>query len=182
MSTPETGILNAAAEATEATGGIGALGLNAKIFVAQLVNFTIVLLVLWKWAYKPIVRLLDERQHKIEKSVKDAQEIEQRLSRLDGEREEVLTAARHEAKARVEDALAGAEGRRQEILEKTKGEVERVIVQGKQQLVQEREAMMREARKELAEIVVEASRKIVASEINEKKAASLAEEVIRKMA
>jgi F-type H+-transporting ATPase subunit b len=181
MST-ETEVVQAAVEATEAVGGIGSLGINLKIFIAQLVNFTVVLLVLWKWAYKPIVRLLDERQHKIEKSVKDAQEIEQRLSRLSGEREEVLIAARQEAKARVEEALAGAEGRRQEILEKTKGEVERVIAQGKQQLAQEREAMMRDARKELAEIVVEASRKIVASEINEKKAASLAEEVIRKMA
>ena len=182
MSTPETELVNAAVEATEASGGIGALGINLKIFLAQLVNFTIVLLVLWKWAYKPIVRLLDERQHKIEKSVKDAQEIEARLQRLDGEREEALIISRKEAKARVEEALAGAEVRRQEILEKAKADVERVIAQGKQQLAVEREAMMRDARKELAEIVVEASRKIVASEINEKKAASLAEEVIRKMA
>ncbi len=165
----------------EPTGGIGALGIDLKIFLAQLVNFTIVLLVLWKWAYTPIVRLLDERQKKIEQSVKDAQAIEVRLSRLDGERDEILQAARGEGKLRVEEALVGAETRRQEILNKTKFEVERVIVQGKQQLALEREAMMRDARKELADIIVSATQKILTTELNEKKAASLAEEVIRKM-
>ncbi|MEK7665539.1 MAG: F0F1 ATP synthase subunit B [Patescibacteria group bacterium] len=165
----------------EPTGGIGALGLDLKIFIAQLVNFTIVLLVLWRWAYKPIVRMLDERQKKIEQSVKDASEIESRLQRVELERVEVLKVAREQAKQSVGEALAGAEIRRQEVLEKTKVEVERVIAHGKQQLNQEREMMMRDARKELAEIIVVASQKIIVSELNEKKATSLAEEVIRKM-
>lgn len=165
----------------ESTGGIGALGIDLKIFLAQLVNFTIVLLVLWKWAYRPIMRLLDERQKKIAQSVKDASAIEARLNRLDLERDEVLQAARVEGKRGVDEALSAAQTRRAEILDKTKVEVEKVIAQGKQQLAIEREAMMRDARKELADIIVLATQKILTTELNEKKAASLAEEVIRKM-
>ncbi|MEK7105434.1 MAG: F0F1 ATP synthase subunit B [Patescibacteria group bacterium] len=173
--------LHAATEAVEATGGIGALGLNAKIFIAQLINFTIVLLVLWKWAYKPIMRLLEERQVKIEKSVKDAEEIEKRVTSLAGEREEVLKAAKAEAQAVVDEAMATADVRKAEMIDKAKREVERVIVQGKAQLNAEREAMVREARKDLVEVALAATKRIIGEEMNEKKAASLAEEVVRKM-
>ena len=165
----------------ESTGGIAALGINGKIFLAQLVNFTIVLLVLWKWAYKPIIRLLEERQHKVEKSVKDAEEIEARLKTLAGEREDVLKTAKAEAQTVVDEAMAEADLRKTEIVEKTKREVERVIVQGKAQLVQEREAMVREARKDLVDVALAATKRIIGEEMNEKKATSLAEEVVRKM-
>ncbi len=165
----------------ESTGGIAALGINGKIFLAQLVNFTIVLLVLWKWAYKPIIRLLEERQHKVEKSVKDAEEIEGRLKALAGEREDVLKTAKAEAQTVVDEAMAEADLRKTEMVEKTKREVERVIVQGKAQLVQEREAMVREARKDLVDVALAATKRIIGEEMNEKKATSLAEEVVRKM-
>ena len=68
-----------AAETVEATGGLGSLGLNVKIFIAQLINFAIVVLVLWKWVYNPIVALLEKRQTTIEKSLKEAKEIEEKM-------------------------------------------------------------------------------------------------------
>lgn len=173
--------VQAAAEAIESTGGIAALGLNAKIFIAQLINFAVVLLVLWKWVYKPIVRLLEERQHKIEQSVKNAEEIEARMKSLDVERREILTQAKAEAQSVVDEAMRSAEARKAEMVEKTKREVERVIMQGKTQLNLERETMIREARKDLIEIAVSATRRIIGEEISDKKANSLAEEVVRKM-
>ncbi len=177
----EAEAIQGTAEAVEATGGIAALGINAKIFVAQLVNFTIVLLVLWKWAYKPIVRLLEEREKKIAQSVKSAEEIEARMSRVETEQEEMLRDAKAQAQKVIDDAMAVAEERKVEMVEKTKREVERVISQGKTQLVAEREAMIREARKDLIEIALSATKKIIGDEINEKKSHSLAEEVVRKM-
>lgn len=166
---------------SEPTGGIASLGLDLKIFIAQLVNFTVVLLVLWKWAYKPVVRLLEERQLKIEKSIEEAQLIEQRLQALDAERLQVLKKAKTEAKVVIDQAMQTAEARKGEMVDKTKREVERVIMQGKAQLNIEREAMMRQARKDLVEVALAATKCIIGEEINEKKANSLAEEVVRKM-
>ncbi len=173
--------VQAVAEAVESTGGIAALGLNAKIFVAQLINFTVVLLVLWKWAYKPIVKLLEERQTKIEKSVKGAEEIEERLKASAGDREKMLREAKAEAQKVLDEAMVTAEERKAEMVASAKREVERVILQGKNQLVAEREAMVREARKDLVEVALSATKRIIGEEINEKKATSLAEEVVRKM-
>ena len=162
-------------------GGIATLGLNGQIFLAQLINFAIVLFVLWRFAYKPIVKLLEERQAKIEKSVVDATAIEARMKGMETEHADMIRQAKAEAQKVVDAAMVAAESNKTEMIDKAKREVERVIMQGKTQLQAEREAMIRDARKELVDIALAATKKIIGEEMNEKKAASLAEEVVRKM-
>ena len=103
------------------------------------------------------------------------------MTRVSEEREDILRGAKAQAQKIADDAMEQAETRRVEMVEKAKHEVELVISQGKTQLNTERENMIREARKELIEIAVSATKRIIGEEINEKKATSLAEEVVRKM-
>lgn len=168
-------------ETTEHTGGLGTLGIDGGIFIAQLVNFLVVLLVLWKFAYKPIMKMLDERTERIEKSMKDADHVEKRVAALEDERKAVINEARAEAGKVMELARADAEAMKTDMIEKAKREVERVVVHGKAQLKNEQESMMRELRKEIADIAVSVARKILSEGVDDKKAASLAEEVVRKM-
>lgn len=169
------------AQVTESSGGIGTLGINLKIFIAQLINFTVVLLVLWKWVYAPIVKLLDERQEKITKGVRQAEEIEKRILALEKEQQEIIAKAKSEATQVLEIARIDAEERKKILLEKTKGEIKDVISQGKLQLQREKEQMIRESREEIALIAVEASRRILSEAIDEKKSQKLAEGVIDSM-
>ena len=170
-----------AVEATEAVGGIGTLGINLKIFLAQLFNFAIVLLVLWKWAYKPIVKIIEERQEKIEKSVKQAGEIEKRVVEIEKEQQVVMTTAKSEAAKMLDDVRTTAEDRKKILLEKAKEEVRSVVAQGKLQLQAEKVQMIQDAREEIAKIAVEATRKILQESVDEKKALKLAEGVVDKM-
>lgn len=170
-----------AVEATKAAGGIGALGLNLKIFIAQLLNFAVVLLVLWKWAYKPIVKILEERQEKIQRSMKQAQDVEKRVQELEQERTQVITAAKSEAAKVLEEARAVAEDRKKELLGKAKQEVGGVVAQGKVQLEAQKVQMIREMREEIAALAVEAARKILADGVDEKRATKLAGVVIDEM-
>lgn len=169
------------AEAAEPTGAIGTLGIDGGIFVAQLVNFLVVLLVLWKFAYKPLLRMLDQRTERIEKSMRDAEHVEKRVAALEDERKQVVDEARAEAARLMELARTDADALKADMVERAKREVERVVVNGKAQLKGEQEAMLRDARKELVEIAVAAARKILTEGVDDKKAASLAEEVVRKM-
>ena len=170
---------------TESTNPISAVagqfGLNAPIFIAQLVNFLIVLAVLWMFVYKPVIKFLDERAEKIEKSVKDAELIEKRLKEIIAEREEVLSAARKESSALLEKAQADSELRGQEMVAAAKREVERVIAKGKQSLAEDQETAMRELRKEIIDLSLKAATRILQKEVDGKKAQSIAEEVVRKM-
>lgn len=177
----EAHIVQEAAHAVEATGGIGTLGINLKIFIAQLVNFLIVVLVMWKWAYKPIVSLLDERKAKVETSLKQAKDIEARVEKIEEERADIITAAKQEATEILKASRAQAEEQKTEMVAKAKREVERVIVHGKAQLQAEKQTMLREAKKDLVEIIVTGTQKILKDGIDENKSRSLAEEVVRKM-
>ncbi|MFA4845689.1 MAG: F0F1 ATP synthase subunit B [Patescibacteria group bacterium] len=170
-----------AVEATEAVGGIGTLGINLKIFLAQLFNFTIVLLVLWKWAYKPIVKILEERQVKIEKSVRQAQDIEKSVIKIEQEQKALMATAASEAAKILEDVRVSAEDRKKVLLEKAKDDVKAVVAQGKVQLQAQKDQMVLDARDEIGKIAVEAARKILAESIDEKKAQKLAESVVDKM-
>lgn len=165
-----------AAEAAN-TGALGTLGINLKIFIAQLINFGIVLLVLWKWAYKPVVKLLEERQEKIEKGVKQATQIEQRLIDLEKEQQTIIATAKKEGAALLDKTRVQVDERKKILLEKTKGEVKTVIAQGKMQLQAQKEQMILEARQEIAQIAIEATRKILSESVDEKKAQKLAESV-----
>lgn len=183
-STPEletTTEVHAQEEATGIGAVAGTFGLRGDIFAAQLVNFLIVLLVLWRFAYKPIMRMLEEREAKIAKSVADADAIAVRVADLEREREAVITAARKEAQEVMMTAALQSEERKNEMVEAAKREVERVIQKSKEQMTVEREAMLRDVRKDIVDIAMKAAARIIHTDMDEKKSQSLAEEVVRKM-
>jgi|GEM_PF-82201 len=160
---------------------LGKLGINTVGFVGQLVNFLIVLAILKIWVFPKITKMLDERRETIEKGLKDAEEAKVRLSKLEDERADVIKQAKAEAAKVLETARADAEEQKKELIEKAKREVERVVINGKAQLKSEQETMLREARKGMIDIAVTAARRILEEGVDEKKAKSLAEEVVRKM-
>ena len=172
---------NIVSQTVEASGGIATLGINLKIFIAQLINFVVVLLVLWKFAYAPIIKMLDARSKKIEESMKNAADIEKRVRELEVEQKEVIAKAKSEAAHILETAQADAESRKQELVAATKKEVEQIVARGKEQLNAEKENMVRDARAEIVTIAVSATKKILEETVDEKKSSALAEAVVKKM-
>lgn len=181
MSEPTTQLAQQTAEAVEATGGLGMLGINLKIFIAQLINFVIVLLVLWRWVYTPLVRLLDQRSARIEQSMKQADEIEKRMKEVEEDQKRIVNQAKVEAAAILDVARMDSERRKKELLEAAKTEVQRVVTQGKEQLQMEKTNMIREAKSELIEIAIAAATKVLKESVSEKTSHKLAEEVVEKM-
>lgn len=167
--------------ASQEPGILGTFGIRGDLFIAQLVNFAIVLLVLWKFVYKPIFAMLDARKEKIAQSMKDADAIAERAKVSEEEHGAIIVSARKEAQALIESAMKETEVRKNTMMEGAKREVERVIHFGKEKLEQEREESMLKLRKDVADLAVRAAAKIVTEGLNEKKSQSLAEEVVRKL-
>jgi len=168
------------AEMAKDVGPIGTFGLNGKIFVAQLVNFTIVLLVLWRFAYRPIVNLIEQREEKIKKSVETAEEIEKRMKESEVERNQLLKDTRVQAQELLEKADAQIETRKKEMVDNARTEVEKVVVQGKQKIAAERDAMMSDVRKEIVGMAILAAEKILVGSVDKKTSEILAGEAIDK--
>jgi len=141
--------------------------LDVKLIIAQLVNFLIVAGVLYFFALKPLTKIMNERTAKIEKSLREAKEIEDKVQLTEVERDKILKQARAEAKNIVEKANNSAEDKRQQILNNAKKEMENIISEGKKQINNEKETMLKEVKSEIVELVVTISQKVFKKEISE---------------
>ena len=74
------------------------LGIDWKLLLAQVVNFGILLFILKRYAYQPMLQLMDERAARIEKGLKDAEAAEQKLRSVEEEEKAILAGARQQAK------------------------------------------------------------------------------------
>lgn len=101
------------------------LGIEGTALIAQIVNFGILLFVLWKFLYTPILKVLDERSAKIAQSQKDAEKIEKALAKSEKEQEAIILTAKQEADQIIKAAKKTAKEVEKDIItkadEKAKG-------------------------------------------------------------
>jgi F-type H+-transporting ATPase subunit b len=156
---------------------ISTFHIDLGLFIAQLVNFAIVFSVLYFFAFKPLVKTMAERTEKIDKSLKDADEIENRLALTENEREDIITAAKKQANLIVEEANKRGEEKRNEALAKAKEEIGQIINAEKEKLVRDKAETLKEIKKETAELVILTVEKV----LNEKMTSDKDRELIKKM-
>lgn len=146
---------------------LGALGVNWKLLVAQLINFGVVLFVMWKWVYTPLLKAIDSRNAKLEKGLKDAEAAAAARTGAEKSSDETIIAARREAQRILEESQKHADAQRAEMKAKTQEELKALIQQGKDTLAAEKEKMVREARTEIAELAVLAAGKALGEKMTD---------------
>lgn len=147
--------------------------------IAQLINFGIVLFVLWRFALKPLLKIMNKRSSDIEKSLENAKEIEIKLKEADQLKEDRVLEAKKEAQAIEEKASKEAEAIQQEKLMETKNEMEKITSRTKAELAAEKQKMFEEAKGKIGDLVIAASGKIIEKELDEKTDRRLIEETIK---
>lgn len=152
--------------------------INAGLMIAQLVNFIIVLAVLWFFALKPLVQKMQERTDKIEKSLADAKRVEENLKRAEEIKGEKVAEARKEAQEIINKTNAMAEVNKRATIAKTKEEAAKIVAKAKEEIKVEQVQMMKEIKKEAGELVILAVEKIVGEKIGKGKEVGLVDEAI----
>ena len=102
--------------------------IDLKLLIAQFINFAIVFAVLYFFALKPLVKVMQERTKKIEKSVDDAKKIEEKLERSEKDYDKKLAEAKKEANAIMEKTHIQAEKKRNEMIAKAKSDIGQIII------------------------------------------------------
>ncbi len=156
-------------------------GINPILLAAQIVNFTILLVLLQKFLYKPILKVLDERKTKIAKSLKDAEEIEKRLEQSSIEQEKLLDKARIEAGTMIREAKEEAKALSEKTLAEAKSQVTLIMQKNSERLSLEKDQLMKDVKKDLAEIVMAASMKVSKQTIDEAANKKIVEEVVKEV-
>ncbi|MDP3245093.1 MAG: F0F1 ATP synthase subunit B [bacterium] len=156
------------------------LGIDWRLLIAQLINFLILLFVLYKFLYKPVLKMLQDRTTRIENSLADAQRIEKEIKQIEEDRLNKMAEARKESQRIIEEAKGQAEKVKHELLANAQKESLEIVEAGKQQLKNQQETLMKEARKSIAALVVEAARQVLGDVVDEKIDKAINEATIKK--
>ncbi len=138
-------------------------GVDWRLMLAQLVNFVIVVVILWWFALKPLTATMKKRSDEINQGLVDAEAAAKKLKEVELEVKAKLQEGRVEADQILDNAKKQADLSRQENISKTKEEVSNLIKKAKEQIQNEKDAMVSEAKGELAQVVVVALEKILTS-------------------
>lgn len=158
---------------------ISALGLDLKILIAQFVNFAVLFYVLYRFAYKPLIKFIDDRKDSIEKGVRNAETVERKLIEIEEKEKLVIKNAKIEALAIVEQAKAEAGQKRDDILAKAKDEIGKVIDAEKAKMQIEKAETLKEIKRDAAELVIAAMEKVLSARIDDKSEKELIKKIIK---
>lgn len=153
--------------------------IEVNLLVAQIVNFTIVLLVLYKFAYKPVLKTLNSRTDKIEKGLSDADTAGKKLEEIMKKEKEVLANAKKEAQEIIKTAEEQAKANATSIVLEARNQNEKLIVSAKKQIEQEKDKMLSEVKGEIANLVILATEKIIGEKLDKEKDKELIEKAIK---
>jgi F-type H+-transporting ATPase subunit b len=146
---------------------LDALGINPGFLVSQIVNFTLLAVLLYLVAYKPILRMLDERSARIKKGLEDAELASKRAAEMEQEFERQLAEARKEGQEIIAQATRLSEKARQDILDRAREDSKALVEKAKEEIARERELAMAELREQIADLSLSISEKVIGATLDE---------------
>jgi len=159
--------------------GIGSLGLNVSTLLAQVINVAILFGLLYLVAYKPIMRMMDERSRKIKESMDNTEYIRQQAERAEEEAAKRIEVAAKEGQEAIARAVRTGEEVRQEAQQKARGEAETIIARARLEIQRERDEAIEQLRREFADITIEAAGKVIDRTLDKKAHQDIIDKVLK---
>lgn len=147
------------------------LGIDPTMLITQIINFTIMVVILTKFLYKPILKMLDERKKKIEDGLELAEKMKLKEEELQKEKEKILDQAKEEGQKIIEEYKNRAKKAELEIIMAANNESAEIKEKAKNELGREREKMQDDLQKQVLSIAL-AMTKTVVDQILDKNAQS----------
>lgn len=136
------------------------LGIDWKLFLAQLFNFAVLLFVLHRFLYKPVLKILDKRRKDIEENIEKTRSLEARLSNAETEIQKRLKQAEHEAQKIIHESRAAAESLRAETQERAEIAARKTAEEARKQFGREHDELIAQVKQESEEFIKKALLKI----------------------
>lgn len=136
-------------------------GINWKLLVAQSINFGLLLVLLWHFLYKPLYRIISERQQKIEEGVRTAEEAEHKLASAKTKGEEIVGTAAREAEGLLATARTNAEEKGQEIVHAAEARAAAALKDAQMKADEAKRQALESSRQEIARAAMLAAEKIL---------------------
>jgi F-type H+-transporting ATPase subunit b len=159
-------------------GGIVDLGINLPVLIAQIVNVVVLLGLLYLVAYKPVMRMLDERSRRIKESMEQAETIKEQAVHTEEEVKKQLETASKEGQQKIAQAVKIGEEVKQKAQQEAKQAAEGLLARARAEIHRERDEAIGEVRKEVADLTILAAGKVIDRTLDKKAHRQLIDEVL----
>jgi F-type H+-transporting ATPase subunit b len=157
-------------------------GFDWKIFFSQVISFIIVALVLRRFAYKPILAILEERRQRIAEGLLNAEKIKQQLAEAEQRHAEILTKANERAQNLIDDARLSASHIADRKQQEAVAAAEQILAKAREASAIEHEKTMADLKRELGRLVVDTTAKVTGKVLTADDQRRLQEEASRQLA
>ena len=157
-------------------------GLDWPHFIAQCISFGIVAFVLHRFAYKPVLKVLEERRQRIDEGLKNAEQIKKDLANAQSKAQEIINQAAAQATRLIEEARAAAAKVQEQETQKAIAAAQDIVEKARQATQAEHARMLADLRREVGRLVVATTGKVVGKVLTPEEQQRLAEEANRQLA
>lgn len=157
-------------------------GVDWPHLIAQIISFSIVCVLLYLFAYKPILRMLAQRRQLIAQGLANSEQIKAELAKTESQRQEVIARANTEADHLVEEARAAAARLREHETQKAIAASEQIMARAREAAASDRTRMLAQLKKEVGRLVVQTTAAITGKVLTTDDQRRLAEETARELA
>jgi F-type H+-transporting ATPase subunit b len=157
-------------------------GVSLPKFLAQVILFLTVYLILKKFAFGPIIAIFEERRKTIEDAQANAEKIKRQLAESELRCQEILRKANSDAQRIIEEGRASSDATAQKHLQQAIKDAEGIIEKANENVTLERARMVAEVKKEMVHLVVDTTSKVVGKVLSESDQERLAAETTKQLA
>jgi F-type H+-transporting ATPase subunit b len=157
-------------------------GVDWSHLIAQIISFSIVCVLLHRFAYKPVLKMLEQRRQQIAQGLADTKQIAAELARTESQRQEIMLQANANATRLIEEARTAARQVHQEETQKAIAAAEKIIARSHEAATQEYARMLIELKREVGMLVVQATTTVVGKTLTADDQRRLAEETTERLA
>jgi len=156
-------------------------GVDWQHLIAQIISFCIVCALLYKFAYKRVLTMLEDRRKEIAEGLANAEKIKSELARTEAQRQEVMATANANAMKLIDEARAAAARVQERETQKAIAAAEQIIVKAREAAAQDHARMLAELKREVGRLVVETAATVTGKILTPEDHRRLAEETTRAM-
>jgi F-type H+-transporting ATPase subunit b len=157
-------------------------GVDWPHFIAQCISFIIVAGLLYKFAYKPVLGVLEERRKKIAEGLANAEQIKKELANAQAKAQEILNQASAQSTKMIEEARAAAAKVQEAETQKAIAAANDIVTKARQSMDAERGKMLTDLRREVGRLVVATTAKVTGKVLSNEDQQRLAAEANRELA
>jgi len=157
-------------------------GVSWPLLIAQIISFAIVCICLYKFAYKRVLTILEERREKIAEGLANAEKSKAELARAEQQRQEILAQANTQANKLIEEARAAAARVQEQETQKAIASAEQIVAKAREAAAQDHARMLTELKKEVGRLVVQTTATVTGKVLTPDDQKRIAEETAKQVA